>query len=131
MYGQPIKETSVSHVIDDLVLFVNQGAVSPCLEPLVALVDYINFRVVAIELLEWLQHQNRRRSDVPLSLNDRYTWCHDLRAVLSEPGPLSALLEIRGSACVFKDSVPAEERMHCREVASEGYQPPLMSTPFP
>jgi hypothetical protein len=116
-------------LVRDLLNYVEHGELNACTTCFLDSVSRIQLRGFAIRLLGWLAMQHRCGSSRSLSLNPQSTASQaaiilssnfeEIRSVFSvEIGKLDVTLD-------FGDGVSSAEREMLRQLAADGYRPPL------
>jgi hypothetical protein len=117
----------MSEIVHELLEFVNTREVTTHLKGVVQEFGNVDTRVLAISILAWLKRQKRAKSEAPLQLIPQYAWCRGLVKLTEQWPALGEIMEVADDKCNFKRTVSQRDRDEMRELADQGFRPPLMT----
>ncbi len=91
-----------------------------------------DLNVVVIEILSWLKLEAKREkwlmegkktSLKPLILNDDFTWCKNLKALVEKEDIFKANFKIINNMFDFSENISTDEKHNIREKAFKEYNP--------
>lgn len=121
------------NIVDCLLDFKNEEKVELLSNEQV--VDIVLLRVIATELLSWMQLQQKRllwiengkkTSLKPLTLNMAYPWCQTLSKYVETQTAFSSVFEINDGKLDFKKDLPEEYVLYAYHTAYEKYNPQMI-----
>ena len=121
------------NIVDRLLDFKNEEKVELLSNEQV--VDIVLLRVIATELLSWMQLQQKRllwiengkkTSLKPLTLNMAYPWCQTLSKYVETQTAFSSVFEISDGKLDFKKDLPEEYVLYAYHTAYEKYNPQMI-----
>ncbi len=112
----------MANAIADLVELVNTRIAPSSVASYVVQYGDIDMRVMAINVLDWLQRQRRFRNQKGLVLNLSFPWCQLLVELAHEWCPMAELFEVQDNVFNFKGNVGLPDRDALQAIAMR-YQP--------